>query len=635
GVNAALVTNGVAGTLTVSTPSSPTVEILYNNCKPCINSEITVTKASGTWALPTGLNWVNDQTATTQSFNTSSASVKMYSTSVSTSYNLASPLAFDGFITTTADNRTAPTLSAISNVCVGTAALINCTPTNWTGGSPIQHEWNVFTTDANSPVLSSTAASLVNFNASSLAAGTYNLRYRVKDQCCGWSVPAYTTFTITPCDNTWIGVNSNWADPDNWSLGIVPSACDPSKAVVVNAGASPVVSANADAGTIEVANSTQITIDNGVSLSVCGDWIGAGSTASVVNGGGTLILTGGTNQILSGKTNFQTLHVDKGTAGVTMQAGSVIDIYKALELKSGNFNSGSGTLTLKSSSAAHAIFNDFGVPYGSYTGTFTGTIREERYYEAPSANSYNQHYMGSPVSNADLAQFGAGGSSGAVTPTANCDETQLSQYSVYGSVFSYNQANGSTCALAGWYVEAAGNTAQAGKGYSVAKTGAGTLTLTGTPNTGGSYTQTGLINSGWSNTSLQNHTYVAGWQLVSNPYNATLDLTGLAAQPGFDAQIKVWVTHGPGAGSYQDATVIAPFQAFFIKKNGNPGSTYTIDGAKRVVTPQTFQLQNNDEQLTITATNNNTTLTDVTTVAFNSDATTQFDVDYDANKLSG
>lgn len=447
-----------------------------------------------------------------------------------------------------------------------------------------------------------------------------------------YSLGADVVFS-TACSYVWtgLGVDDNWTTSGNWNIGVPVNGCGTPVTIPSGTPRNPVLTGNVTVGDITVGDSKIIYLSNNT-LTTCGNWTGGTTNPSEVTGAGSVVLTGSTAQAISGRTKFETLRINKSAASTaTVQSNSFIDVYTAVELQSGTLSTGTGRLTFKSNSASHiAVLDNF---TSGFTGTLTGTIYAERSYASPSANSYNQHFMGSPVSNANLSQFGAGSTSGFVTPTANCDETQLESTSVYGSVFSYDQSNGDNCSMAGWKVEPGSVTATPSKGYSVAKTGSGTLTVNGLPNLAASYTQTGA-NDGWTNTTLQGHPMGSGWILVSNPYLATLDFTNLGAQSGFDAQIKVWVTHGPVAGSYQDATVIAPFQAFFIRNNVT-GQQYTIDGALRTRNPQTFQMQANDHQLVITATNNNTSLIDITTVAFNSDATSGFDPDYDANKLSG
>jgi PKD repeat protein len=80
--------------------------------------------------------------------------------------------------------------------------------------------------------------------------------------------------------------------------------------------------------------------------------------------------------------------------------------------------------------------------------------------------------------------------------------------------------------------------------------------------------------------------------------------------------------------------MIAPFQGFFVHSNAT--GSYPISGAKRTrSTAGSFHAQANDQQLSITAANTTSGLADITMVAFNNDATTQFDNDYDAQKIAG
>jgi len=512
---------------------------------------------------------------------------------------------------------------------------------------------NRYWTIANTGVTGFTSYnSTFNFiNPGDVDAGAVPSSFKVRQYNGAWSPTTAGTATSTSTQATnmttfteyaigtlisgyvWTGLGSddNWTTAANWAPGVPPNVCGTNVTIPMGTPRNPVFTGNVSIGNIVLGDGKTIDVVNH-SLTICGNWTGGSTTASTVTGAGSVILTGNAAQTMDGKTQFQTLAINK-TSGTTatMQTGSAFDVYTAVELQNGELNTGTGTLTFKSPSVTQVAVLDNFSP--GFAGTLTGTIHAERFYAAPSANSYNQHFIGSPVSNAGLAQFGAGGASGFVTPTANCDETQLQPGSVYGTVFSYDQSNGSACSIAGWKVESTAATATPAKGYSMAKTGSGTLTVTGTANLNPSYTQVGA-NGGWSGSTLQGHPMAAGWVLVSNPYLATLDYTGQSAQTGFTNQIKVWHTTGGFAGSYQDATVIAPFQAFFVR-NLSTGASYTLDGALRTRNPQTFQLQNNDEQLSITSANNGTGLLDITTVAFNTDATDQFDVNYDANKMSG
>lgn len=187
-----------------STPvSSPVIRVLHEKGKPCINSEISLYKASGTWTIPSGLTFVNDKNeqsgAAGTNYDTGDQTIKVYTTTASAVYDLTAPLNFPDFLRIDNDNRPLPTVTITpTSLCEGTGAEIQLTHTNaW--GTQVEYEWIIFSAtgnDANTALLTSTQNNPL-VDVSSLADGNYKIRYRVKEICCGWSRPVYATFTIT------------------------------------------------------------------------------------------------------------------------------------------------------------------------------------------------------------------------------------------------------------------------------------------------------------------------------------------------------------------------------------------------------------------------------------------------------
>jgi len=199
----------VSGSPTITNPSgtiatSPVVRVLHDKGKPCINSEINLYKASGTWTIPSGLTFVNDKNEQSgtpgTSYTTALQNIKVYTTTASATYDLTAPADFPGFLRIASDNRPLPTITIVPNsLCVGTGAQIQLTHTNpW--NTQVAFEWVIFSAtgnDANNPLITSTSNNPL-VDVSSLATGSYKVRYRVREICCGWSRPVYATFTITP-----------------------------------------------------------------------------------------------------------------------------------------------------------------------------------------------------------------------------------------------------------------------------------------------------------------------------------------------------------------------------------------------------------------------------------------------------
>lgn len=437
------------------------------------------------------------------------------------------------------------------------------------------------------------------------------------------------TVTVNTCGvNTWLGNTTDWHTATNWSNGFVPTTCA-HNVLIPNVANDPIVTSPVSVGSLELQNGALLTLN--ADLNACGNFKGGATTASQVIGSSTLMLTGSGLQQLSGKTNFNTLRLNNA-AGAALQTGSSFQVFKALELQSGNFNTTAGLIYFRSTGAsAYAVLDNFSA---GFTGTISGNIKAERYYANAGAISHYQHLVGSPVNNAPLSAFGASGTAGYIIPLSTCDEDSIDPSSPFGTVFSYDETQGATCSAAGWKVEIAGNMTNA-QGYSVWKAGAGSWAVTGAPNLNSSYTATNLGNANWNNTTKQGRPVASGWHLVANPYLADLDISG--AVSGFDPNKMVWHTNGVYAGSYQPATVVAPFQAFMVRKSTPGGSAgYTINGSQRTRSASpVFQKLANDHELTLTATNNSTNLIDVTYVAFNADASDAFDAGYDGIKSAG
>ena len=370
-------------------------------------------------------------------------------------------------------------------------------------------------------------------------------------------------------------------------------------------------------------------------LNVKGTWAGStNGTTATVTGSGAVILSGGAAQTITGKTQFSTLRLNNGSnASMT---GSTVDITTALELQNGQFQVGTGTLTFKSTgSSVAAVIDNFTT---GYTGTLSGQIYYERSYDA-ALGGYGNHLMGSPIHNAPVSQFGvSGGTSGFAVPN-NCNETALDYTSPWTTMSRVLETNGSGCGMKQTFFINSGNTADA-EGYWVQKNGAGKITLHGDANLDASYARNDLSNSGWlNNISFQNRSMGPGWAVVANPYAAYLNTALIGTQTNFDNQRKVWITTGGFANTYQNATVLAPGQAMMVHCNasGATNQTYALSKSYLTRTPSstTFYQQANDHTLSVLAQNNSTQLLDITTVAFNSDATAGFDPQYDGDKLAG
>jgi hypothetical protein len=440
---------------------------------------------------------------------------------------------------------------------------------------------------------------------------------------------------------TWTGaLSTDWNTAGNWSSNSVPDNCATDITIPGSLSRYPEISSSSTfgVGDITIANGASITINSSAVLNVCGNVSSGGGSGSVVTGSGRLVLNGTSQQTIAGKLNINTLRLHNST-GAMLGVSSSVSVNTALELRQGQLSTTNGTLTLTSADENQsAVLDNFS---STFTGTISGDIAAERAY-VNALNTYTQHYFSSPVNSVAISQFApASGADGvSITPTGDCDETKLPAGSNYGNVFEYHEEDVTSCYLQAWKVRSAG-TATNARGYSVVKSGNGTLTLTGAPNLATSYTRTGLTNSGWSLPSKQTTAgslpdYQSGWHMVGNPYSALLD-PGSASNDSFDNTALVLHTHGGFAGTYQPLSLgstatLAPFQAFFVRKSAAGGTaTFTINATDRRVGQTAFyKLEERQMSITVGAGGRN----DITYVSFNPDATSGYDPVYDGLKFT-
>ncbi|HXH19535.1 MAG TPA: immunoglobulin domain-containing protein [Chitinophagales bacterium] len=223
----------------ISSPFNPGNPItLYAQSQDyCRNSDIQLGKTTGTWTFQAGLNIVNDKRdapagTASSSYTTSSNLISAYTTSANATYDVTVGSTFyDDILKIGSSLRILPIINSPTTLCYqGTLAL---SATTW--GTVVEHEWRIYPgDDVNNPVFTSTVASPT---TPPLTCGTYpctyTIRYRQREQCCGWSVPVFSTVTILPeftrgtvnntgktiCKNTQGDVNIGFSTPPAGSGG--------------------------------------------------------------------------------------------------------------------------------------------------------------------------------------------------------------------------------------------------------------------------------------------------------------------------------------------------------------------------------------------------------------------------------
>ena len=192
-----LVDDGVTSSPSVTIPTSPIVTINYNNHAVCINSAVNLEKNTGSWTLPTSFSFVEDlYTPGGTSYGTGSTPIEIYTTTPSISRDVVvGGTTYGDYLQVTGDNRTAPVITVSDNdICAG--ASINFSATSW--GTELEYSWEVFDdvtpTVSTVPVYTSTLESPTSTDFTT--PGTYLVKYQVREECCGWSIPDYETFQV-------------------------------------------------------------------------------------------------------------------------------------------------------------------------------------------------------------------------------------------------------------------------------------------------------------------------------------------------------------------------------------------------------------------------------------------------------
>ncbi|MEQ1733615.1 MAG: gliding motility-associated C-terminal domain-containing protein [Bacteroidia bacterium] len=206
-------TNGVsnahydtgAGAIVTSSTTLTTfpTDVAITENQGCTNSEINFAKTiAGAWSLGTDGFVVNNISAGVTSYNiTTDNTLPAYYTTTGIKI-IGSGIEFTPLLNIVY-NRSLPLITAPARICPYDSLLVSCDIVG-----ALQYEWAVqeisapFSLTTPGPNVyignqtQSPAKSVLPFNTTGLTK-TYQIKLRVKDECCGWSIPVFTTFDIT------------------------------------------------------------------------------------------------------------------------------------------------------------------------------------------------------------------------------------------------------------------------------------------------------------------------------------------------------------------------------------------------------------------------------------------------------
>lgn len=376
--------------------------VTVNTIKACTNSIIPITKTSNDNWVITGGSFVRDLTASTSSFTAASDTASIFYTSTGNKNVGVGTTTYNGLIKVTG-TRPVPVISGtpFASRCEGSTINLSTTTTG------IQYRWTISNADSPQVILSVLTGQTIN-NLLIDAAGTYIVRLQVREECCGWSIPAYASVVVNPLPlpvtaingaasvcagssvtysaplSSFAAANANSTTGYKWQL--------PAGAVATSAGG---LDGFVSGGNINITvtfgtNNGNITV---TPSNACGD---GDPTVRAITILPTPVITGisGTTSLCAGTTEILTPVVTGGTSytyawsnGATTSSISVSPLatttYTVTVTQGTCSDVESKTITVTPSPAAAAAITGLGSVYYGQTGvTYTTTA-------VANATSYN------------------------------------------------------------------------------------------------------------------------------------------------------------------------------------------------------------------------------------------------------
>ena len=240
GYSVHMVVDGVFSNPSTSVPNPTTLVMEYPvNGKGCVNSEVVFSNTlNDPWIL-NGASLIDDLNPGISSYTLNSNPVYTYYSNNGIYDIETSGAIYQDWVHIIDDTRPANLLfNAPSSICSG--GILDISAETW--GTELEWDWVIYEVDALTPIQSSTEQS-PSFTMPVVASQTtYNIRYRVRESCCGWSKPYYTSIIVNPefvptitavgsttiCTGDSVELTTNTGNSYQWSTG------ETTQSIVVN-----------------------------------------------------------------------------------------------------------------------------------------------------------------------------------------------------------------------------------------------------------------------------------------------------------------------------------------------------------------------------------------------------------------
>jgi hypothetical protein len=496
--------------------------------------------------------------------------------------NAATPdLGFDEFAGT---NPVSLTVTNPAGVCSGFTVDLTGVTTGSSGGTTFYYY-----TDAGGTTTLATPAAVG-------TAGTYYIKYG-KGSCYSAITPVVVT--INP-NNTWLGINTNWNDAQNWCPGVPGAATDVTiPAAVANY---PVIisGATANARNVTIAAGASVTTTGTGILDVKGNLVNNGTLANW----GEIRMTGTVAQTLPGTGTVAAMN--KLTIANTSGANPAVTINNNLLIRevitptTGIINLNNSFVTLRSTVDSTARVGAVGTDSFTYTGT--GNFVVERYYpgrrtwrlitapiiKTTARSIFSSWQVGGNTSLTGSGTFVSGIGANPATNGLDITATSSSSLKVFNYVNSALNAvlNTKTSRVAGFtaVVSALADTT----GYFMFIRGDRTAANVNAFNPSGSVLETtlrdtGNIITGAYTFTCNPNTGANKYTLIGNPYASPVDFAGLTRSNLLD-RFWAWDPNLNAVGGYVilDGAGYVPVKSP-LTSTGTVGQTQIIQSSQAVL----------------------------------------------------
>jgi hypothetical protein len=365
------------------------------------------------------------------------------------------------------------------------------------------------------------------------------------------------------------GSSTAWATGSNWCPASVPSAGE--TVTIIDQTNDPVISGAVSVGSIEIQSGAKLTLGSNT-LTITGSLSGTGqitgSTTSNIIFNGSSASTLRMDQTTAGTTNVLNNLTVNTSGGVTI--GNATGVIGLLTPTSGTITTG-GNLTLRATSPTV-----YGQLHATATGTFSGNITVEK---AMVNTEKGWRHIGLPVGATigDIDNF-----------TVNADNHGVQDHK---NIKYWDAGAGGGANAPGWTLPAdltVGNS----RGYALygSNHGGGVLGFSSV------WSVTGTVTNGQMNFAVKygipsgsGGSFDDGWNLIANPYASNVDVSGIwtTALSGvahkaiyiYDYASNQYfamtnggttiIQNGGANGTPLSSSVIAPFQAFWVKTDAD------------------------------------------------------------------